>query len=71
MSNKTAPDRALLESKLRKVEEAFENGMRARGFDSAQLPNVALPGSLANLYAQREQLRNELEELVTRIQPED
>jgi hypothetical protein len=68
MSRETDTDRAELEAKLRKVEAAFENELRARGFDPAQLQNVALPGSLAKLYAQREQVRNELEELIASIE---
>jgi hypothetical protein len=59
MSGET--DLEQLRARLRKLEETFENEMRARGFDPAQLQNVALPGSLANLYAEREQLRSELE----------
>ena len=68
MSSETDTNRAELEAKLRKVEAAFENELRARGFDPRQLQNVALPGSLANLYSQREQVRNELEELIASIE---
>jgi hypothetical protein len=67
-SRETDTDRAELETKLRNVEAAFENELRARGFDPAQLQNVALPGSLANLYAQREQVKTELEELIRSIE---
>ena len=56
--------RVKLKAKLRKVEETFESELRARGFDPAQSQNVALPGSLAKLYAELEQLRSELEELL-------
>ena len=51
-----------LQEKLRAVEEEFEREMRARGFDPAQHDNVALTTPLAKLYAERERLRNELEE---------
>jgi hypothetical protein len=67
-SRETDTDRAELETKLRNVEAAFENELRARGFDPAQLQNVALPGSLATLYAQREQVKTELEELIRSIE---
>ena len=50
-----------LDARLRKIEERFEHEMRERGFDPAQADNVALPGSLAKLYAEREELRAELQ----------
>ena len=52
-----------LEERLREVEETFEHQMRARGFEPAQAELVALPGPLATLYAEREQLRADLENL--------
>jgi len=50
-----------IEAKLRAVEERFDREMRARGFDPAQAENVALPSALAKLYAEREELREEME----------
>jgi hypothetical protein len=50
-----------LEDRLREVEETFERQMRARGFEPDQAELVALPGPLAKLYAEREELRSELE----------
>ncbi len=50
-----------IEAKLRAVEERFDREMRARGFDPAQAENVALPSALARLYAEREELREEME----------
>jgi hypothetical protein len=50
-----------IEAKLQAVEERFDREMRARGFDPAQEDNVALPSALARLYAEREELREELE----------
>ena len=50
-----------LEERLREVEEEFEHRMRARGFEPAQAELVALPGPLAKLYAEREELRAVLE----------
>lgn len=49
-----------LKSRLRIVEEEFDRKMRIRGFDPAQDDNVALPGPLAALYAEREDLREKL-----------
>jgi hypothetical protein len=50
-----------IEAKLRVLEERFDREMRARGFDPAQAENVALPSALARLYAEREELREEME----------
>ena len=52
-----------LRDQLRALDSEFEREMRARGFDPAQVDNVALPSHLATLYAEREQLKAELEEL--------
>jgi hypothetical protein len=54
-----------IEAKLRAVEERFDREMRARGFDPAQAENVALPSALARLYAEREELREEMELLIS------
>ena len=51
-----------LEAKLRSVEETFAREMRERGFELEQAENVALPGSLARLYAERESLKAQLQE---------
>jgi hypothetical protein len=53
----------LLQEKLRALDAEFDREMRARGFDPAQAENVALPSHLATLYAEREQIRAQLEEL--------
>ncbi len=52
-----------LNQKLRELDSQFDLEMRARGFDPAQVENVALPTQLAALYAEREQVRAKLEEL--------
>jgi hypothetical protein len=52
-----------LRQKLRNLDAEFDREMRARGFDPAQAENVALPTHLAKLYAEREQIRSELEDL--------
>lgn len=49
-----------LEERLRVVEQEFERGMRARGFDPAQDENLALTSSLALLYEERDNLRTSL-----------
>jgi hypothetical protein len=49
-----------LNQKLRALDAEFDREMRARGFDPAQLENVALPSHLAELYKQREQIKAEL-----------
>lgn len=53
-----------LESRLRELDARFESEMRARGFDPEQAENIALPSALAQLYAEREEIRAELEELL-------
>ncbi|MBA3569590.1 MAG: hypothetical protein H0W34_01570 [Pyrinomonadaceae bacterium] len=52
-----------LEDRLREVEASFVRQMRERGFEPAQAENIALPGPLAKLYAEREELRAVLEQL--------
>ena len=53
-----------LHNRLRDLDTEFERQMRARGFDPAQAENIALPSHLAQLYAERERIRAQLEELV-------
>ena len=55
---------AELNKKLRAIETEFARELRARGFDPAQADNVALPSHLAELYAEREQIKAELEQLI-------
>ncbi len=52
-----------LEDRLREVEASFVRQMRERGFEPAQAENIALPGPLAKLYAEREELRAVLKQL--------
>jgi hypothetical protein len=57
------PRRARLEEKLRAVDQQLRREMRARGFDPDQDENLALTAPLAQLYLEREELREELESL--------
>jgi len=51
-----------IRERLRSLDAEFDREMRARGFDPAQAENVALPAHLAALYAERDQIKAELEE---------
>jgi len=51
-----------LNRKLRALDAEFNREMRARGFDPAQAENVALPSHLATLYAEREKIKEQIEE---------
>jgi hypothetical protein len=51
-----------LNQRLRELDAEFDREMRARGFDPAQAENVALPSHLAALYAEREQIKAQIEE---------
>jgi hypothetical protein len=53
-----------LEEQLGEVENRLLSEMRARGFDPAQGENLALTGPLAELYMERERLREQLDTLI-------
>jgi hypothetical protein len=53
-----------LEERLLRVDEKFHREMRLRGFNPDQDENLALTAALAQLYAEREQLREELASLL-------
>ena len=57
------PTTKQLQARLRDISEQFERQMRLRGFDPEQADNVALPGDLARLYVERQQLLEKLEEI--------
>jgi len=59
-----------LTARLLELDERFEREMRARGFEPEQAENVALTSELARLYAAREEVRAELEELAAQSDPE-
>lgn len=63
-SESLAAAKTQLEEKLREVESQLIGEMRARGFDPAQGENLALTGPLAELYMERERLREQLETLI-------
>ena len=65
MANDNNNRRSELEAQLRLVDAEFDREMRERGFEPAQAENVALPTSLARLYAERETLKAELEDLAS------
>ena len=71
MSYKMLEERGRLEERLHEVEEKFERQMRKRGFEPAQAELVALPGPLAKLYAEREELRSDLEKLKADLPEQD
>jgi hypothetical protein len=52
-----------LEERLRQVDEQFRREMLARGFAPGEVDNLALTAPLARLYAEREQLAEELKSL--------
>ncbi len=56
-------DASELLQRLRDLDAEFERQMRARGFDPTQAENIALPSTLAKLYAERETTKALLEEL--------
>ncbi|MFS8086449.1 MAG: hypothetical protein ACMG6H_12525 [Acidobacteriota bacterium] len=56
-----------LRDQLHALDAEFDREMRARGFDPAQAENVALPSHLAALYAERERIRTQIEELEEQI----
>jgi hypothetical protein len=55
---------AELQQQLAELNDAFRIEMQRRGFNPAQIENVALPTALARLFAERSQLESDLEELV-------
>jgi hypothetical protein len=63
MMNSDPQEMNVLRSKITALDAEFEREMRARGFDPEQAENVALPAHLAELYAEREQIKAQLAEL--------
>jgi hypothetical protein len=63
----SAPERdariAELKQKLAELEARFRSEAHRRGFDPAQVENMALPAALASLFAECAELKSELEEL--------
>ncbi|MEP6570208.1 MAG: hypothetical protein ABJC10_10565 [Acidobacteriota bacterium] len=63
--------RVQLKEKLRETNERLQRELRARGFDPSQDESLALTGSLARLYMERENLKEQLEELTALEDPVD
>jgi len=57
-----------LASKLRELDGLFEREMRGRGFEPSQAENVPLTAKLAKLYAAREELKEEIENLSAELE---
>lgn len=60
MSNLEESKLSEVEQKLREVDQQLHSVMLARGFDPAQVDNLALTAPLAKLYLEREKLRAEI-----------
>ncbi|MCU1266987.1 MAG: hypothetical protein JWM21_3305 [Acidobacteria bacterium] len=54
-----------LERRLAECEARFRREALKRGFDPTQIENMALPATLANLFADCEAIRSELEQAAT------
>jgi hypothetical protein len=55
---------AELQQRLAELNARFRSEMQKRGFNPAQIENVALPTALAKLFAELGQVESDLEELV-------
>lgn len=65
MSGSEVSQRTKIEERLRKVNQQLRSEMLARGFDPGQDDNVAFTAPLAKLYMERENLKDELDSLVS------
>ena len=54
---------AELKQRLAELDGRFRAEARKRGFDPAQAENMALPATLARLFAECAEIKSELEEL--------
>jgi len=64
MATDNADERvAILQARLQTVAAQFDSEARKRGFDPAQAEHMALPATLARLFAERAEIVAELEEL--------
>jgi hypothetical protein len=59
---------ATLQQQLRICAARLDAEARKRGFDPAQIENMALPTALADLYLEREELTAKLAELLEQQQ---
>jgi len=53
--------------RLKNIEVRLERELRRRGFDPAQVDRTALPAALATLVAERDAIRDELEDIQSEI----
>lgn len=54
---------ARVKVRLESLSRLFEDELRSRGFDPAQIETAALPTALANMYVEKQLLEEELTEL--------
>ena len=57
---------AELQHRLAELEARFRTETQKRGFEPAQIENIALPTALAKLFAERAEIKSELEELAVK-----
>jgi hypothetical protein len=65
------PTQKQLQEKLRALDEQLRRELRARGFDPTQDENLALTGPLAKLYMERENVKEQLGQLIALENPGD
>ena len=56
---------AELQQRLAELDLRFQTEAKKRGFDPAQVENMALPTPLAKLFAECTEIKSELEELAS------
>ena len=54
---------AELQQRLAEIDARLQTESKKRGFDPAQIENMALPTPLAKLFAEYTEIKSELEEL--------
>src|SRR3712207_2580411 len=62
MKNEERPGAAALRARFQSLEAEFVRELRARGFTPEDVERAALPGPLAQLYAELEEVRADLED---------
>ncbi len=59
------PRIAELQQRLAELDARFQTEAKQRGFDPAQIENMALPTPLAKLFAECAEIKSELDELAS------